>query len=215
MPDWKVERGSVAFYYSTCIHHSGIFRVWQGRSLSRVVIVGAKKRAMVAASAGFMARGRARGALDAYENSWAPEVKGSWYPYSENGVVNIKRAPLCVATSTLAHAYTTGRLCGYATYAFRRTLQNSQGKPCACSERYTLAFEVHTFPDDCIAPWHATTDDHLARYHFRAVSFEKGVTRGVTREGERGPADYFEIVGRYDAIRVLILSHGACTSHGR
>jgi len=46
MPDRKIERSLVFFYYP---HFAfaiwDIFRAWQGRSLFRVVIVGAKKRA--------------------------------------------------------------------------------------------------------------------------------------------------------------------------
>jgi len=46
MPDRKIERSFVFFfYYPACICHWDIFRAWQGRSLFRVVIVGAKKRA--------------------------------------------------------------------------------------------------------------------------------------------------------------------------
>lgn len=66
------------------------------------------------------------------------------------------------------------------------TLRNSQGKPRACSARYTLALAVLA----ASRRRHGSLacddgDDRLARYHFRAVPFGKGVTRGVTREGER------------------------------
>lgn len=63
---------------------------------------------------------------------------------------------------------------------------------------------------------------HYRRYHFESLPFGKGVTRPVTRPVTRErciekpppPADYFEreIAGRYDAIRALILSHGAAAA---
>lgn len=49
--------------------------------------------------------------------------------------------------------------------------------------------EVRAFSnnyDDDIAPWHATIDDRLTRYHFEPFHLWKGVTRGITREGETG-----------------------------
>lgn len=49
--------------------------------------------------------------------------------------------------------------------------------------------EVRAFSnddDDDIAPWHATIDDRLTRYHFEPFHLRKGVTRGITREGETG-----------------------------
>lgn len=142
------------------------------------------------------------GPPDAYENSWAPEVKGSWYPYSENGVVNIKRAPLCVATNTRAHARTHARYGEHshgegarvqcALHACIRGARVSRGRHCslACDDRRSSR-----------------------PLSFSSRSIWKGCDSGCnSRRRERPAADYSEIAGRYDAIRVLILSHGACSS---
>lgn len=112
---------------------------------------------------------------DAYENSWAPEVKGSWYPYSENGVVNIKRAPLCIdyqhhRVRVYPHT-SSGEIANYVElYRGARVFQQRRWRQRHCS----LA---------CDDRWSSSRP-----LSFRAVPFVKGCDSGYnSRRRDRRP----------------------------
>lgn len=105
---------------------------------------------------------------DAYENSWAPEVKGSWYPYSENGVVNIKRAPLRVGHQHHRACMIPGEVSScessYKSYRGAHISQRRRWRHCslACDDRrssHPLSFRAVPFAKGCDSGYNSRRRD--------------------------------------------------------